>query len=196
MPDYFALLELPRSPWLESEQVKEHFVRLSAPIHPDHVHQADTSFRKAANEQYAELNAAQRCLSDVSARLRHLLELEGKELPADVGSPPMAISDLFFSIGKALRTADGLLQQKSEGNSPMLRAQLMRNSLPILAALRELISDLERREKELDDRCKSLAERWGQKARPIDDLVELLREYGFLRRWLVQLRERSVRLTF
>lgn len=195
MPDYFAQLELPRSPWLESEQVKEHFVRLSARVHPDHVHQADPPLRKEANEKYAELNAAQRCLSDVSARLRHFLELEGSELPADVGSPPAAISDLFFSIGKALRTADDLLKQKSEGTSPMVRAQLMRHSLPMVAALRELISDLERREKVLDERCKSLAERWSQKVRPIDDLVELLREYGFLRRWLVQLRERSVRLT-
>lgn len=195
MADYFAVLDLPRSPWLAPEQVREQFVRFSAQVHPDRVHQDDQTKRDEANQQYAELNAAQTCLSDASARLKHLLELEGVELPKDVGAPPTAITDLFFQIGRTLRSADELLKQKAGNISPMVRAHLMRSSLQMVETIRSTIVDLERREAGLDARCKTLAEAWRQNQRPVDRLTDLLKKYRFLRRWLSQLRERSVQLT-
>ena len=102
MLDHFALLDLPRSPWLEAFEVKARFAQLSGPVHPDRVHQADDATRTAATHRYAELNSAQQCLADTRLRLRHLIELETGQPPGDVGSVPAQISDLFFEVGKAL----------------------------------------------------------------------------------------------
>ena len=76
MTDYFALLNLPRSPWLEPEMVQARFLELSAAAHPDRVHGEPNEVLKSANAQFSELNAAAVCLREPRDRLNHLLQLE------------------------------------------------------------------------------------------------------------------------
>ncbi len=195
MTDHFALLDLPRSPWLEVAEVKARFARLSGPVHPDRVHQADDATRAAATQRYADLNSAQQCLSDTRQRLRHLIELETGQLPADVGAVPPQISDLFVEVGKALKLADELVRQKQATTSPMVQAQVMRQAMERTESLRGVIADLDRRRSALDDRCQELGSRWVAGERPLGELTELHRDYSFVNRWLDQLRERLFQLT-
>lgn len=195
MTDYFALLELPRSPWLEVAAVKERFAAKSGPMHPDRVHQADDATRTTATQRYAELNAAQQCLSDTRQRLRHLIELETGQPPSDVGKVPPHISELFFKVGQSLRTADELVRQKQAATSPMVQVQVMRQAIDRMEALREVIGELEQRRSRLDDQCRALGA-----DRPAQDnflpiLTDLHRDYSYLNRWLEQLRERLLQLT-
>lgn len=195
MIDFFALLELTRSPWLEPDVVKAQFAKLSGPVHPDRVHQADEATRVAATQRYAELNAAQQCLADPRQRLRHLIELTTGQPPGDVGVVPAHISDLFFTVGKALRTADELVRQKQAATSPMVQAQVMRQVLGGMEPLRHVIQELDRRRAELDGRCRAMAGQGSEGTIPVAVLTELHRDYSYVNRWLDQLRERLLQLT-
>jgi len=195
LTDYFALLELPRSPWLEVADVKNRFAQLSGPVHPDRVHQADDATRTAATQRYAELNSAQQCLADTRQRLRHLIELETGGLPTDVGTVPPQISDLFFEVGQALKLSDELVRQKQAATSPMVQAQVMREAMERMESLRGVIANLDMRRVALDNFCRELAALWRGGERATGKLVELHREYSYVNRWLEQLRERSLRLT-
>lgn len=194
MTDYFALLELPRSPWLEVAAIKERFATKSGPVHPDRVHQADDATRAAATQRYAELNAAQQCLADTRQRLRHLIELETGQPPSDVGKVPPHISELFFKVGQSLRTADELVRQKQAATSPMVQAQVMRQAMDRMEALREVIGELEQRRSKLDDRCRALGVEPEGGGDLISILADLHRDYSYLNRWLEQLRERLLQL--
>jgi curved DNA-binding protein CbpA len=195
MTDYFALLDLPRSPWLEPAAVKARFAELSAAVHPDRVHQADGATRAAATRRYAELNAAQQCLADPRQRLRHLIELETGRPPGDVGAVPPHIGELFFKVGQALRTADELVRQKQAATSPMVQAQFMRQALVQMESLRGVIGELERRRSQLDDRCRALAADREMAGDRMPGLTGLHRDYSYVTRWLEQLRERLFQLS-
>lgn len=195
MTDYFALLDLPRSPWLEVVEVKARFAQLSGPVHPDRVHQADEATRNTATQRYVELNSAQQCLADTRQRLRHLLELETGQLPADVGAVPADVSDLFFEVGRALKLSDELVRQKQAATSPMVQSQVMRQALDRMDSLRGVISELDRRRAVLDERCRNLGRRWLAGDRSSGELTELHRDYSYVNRWLEQLRERLLLLT-
>jgi len=195
MTDYFALLEVSRSPWLDGDDVKARFASLSGPLHPDRVHQADAGTRSEATRRYAELNAAWQCLGDTRRRLRHLLELETGRPPDDVGAVPPQISDLFFQVGQALRTADELVRRRQAAVSPIVQAQLMRQALGGVEDVRRILGELESRREGLDERCRRLNQTWNSGALPVEELAELHRDYSFVNRWMDQLRERLLQLT-
>lgn len=195
MTDFFAWLDFPRSPWLEVAAVKERFAGKSGPVHPDRVHQADDATRAAATQRYAELNAAQQCLSDTRQRLRLLIELETGQPPSDVNTVPPHISELFFKVGQSLRTAEELIRQKQAATSPMVQAQVMRQAMDRMESLRGLIGELEQRRSNLDHRCRALGAERDLAGDWIPILTELHRDYSYLNRWLEQLRERLLQLT-
>ena len=74
MNDCFALLNEPRRPWLDTESLKTKFFSLSAAFHPDRVHGGTQAEKSAAQQRYAELNAAYNRLRDPKERLLHFLE--------------------------------------------------------------------------------------------------------------------------
>src|SRR3954470_14391797 len=84
MTDYFALLNEPRRPWIDSESLKAKFHAISGDLHPDRVHAEPESQKREAQNAYTELNAAYRCLGDRKERLFHLLCLELGSKPPDV----------------------------------------------------------------------------------------------------------------
>ena len=57
MPDYFALLNKPRRPWLDADLLKQKFLALASDLHPDRVHNASEAEKSEATKRYAELNA-------------------------------------------------------------------------------------------------------------------------------------------
>src|SRR2546426_11543673 len=127
--DQFAILEQPRRPWLDLEELNSQFVRLAASSHPDRFHQAGDVERQQATERYAALNSAHQCLRDSGSRLGHLLELESGAKPTGLGPAPPEVLDLFSSVGQCCQNADRFLADQSRARSPLLRVQRFEKAL-------------------------------------------------------------------
>lgn len=197
MPDYFALLQEPRRPWLDAEILKTRFLTRSAAVHPDRVHEASEADKQVANHAYTELNAAYQCLREPRTRIRHLLELELGAKPSDLTDIPNDLMELFSTVGKVFREVDTLLAEKSGTNSPLLLVQLFERSQDLvekLGGVRELI--LPRRDG-LFRELKALDDAWaGVSPKPTQRLLEIWRVLSFYERWLAQIQERVVQLSF
>ena len=195
--DYFALFNEPRRAWLEPETLKEKFLALSAEVHPDRVHQASDSDKLAATQRYTELNAAYNCLRAPRERLRQLLELELGQKPSDLTNVPNDLMDLFFSVGKLLREVDGFVAEQGKATSPLLQVQFFERGeewIEKLNATRQLISS---RREPLIDELKQLSGGWDANSqKPLERLLETWRLLSFYDRWLAQIQERTVQLSF
>ena len=89
MTDYFALLEQPRKPWLDPEELKQKYHELARRSHPDE-----------------NVNDAYRVLADAKSRLQHLLALAGVAPAASSNEIPEELTDLFMAIAPALNKID------------------------------------------------------------------------------------------
>jgi hypothetical protein len=197
MTDYFALLNEPRRPWLEAGDLKGKFLALSAEVHPDRVHQASEADKLAANQRYTELNAAYNCLREPRDRLRHLLELELGQKPSDLTNVPNDLMDLFFNVGKVLRDVDAFLAEKGRASSPLLQVQLFERGQEWVEKLGGVRQTIAARRDPLVNELKSLDAAWdGPAAKPWERLLEIWRWLSFYERWLAQIQERAVQLSF
>src|SRR5262249_20990111 len=124
MADYFALLDEPRRPWLDPEALKVKFHALAATVHPDRLHRAPEGEKQAANQRYAELNAAYQCLREPTARLHHLLELERGDTLKDVQQTAAGTMDLYLALSQLCRETDAFLEETARVTSPMLKVQM------------------------------------------------------------------------
>jgi len=196
MTDHFALLHAARRPWLDVDWLKQTFFTLAAELHPDRVHTTDAAKKRAAQERYAELNAAYQCLRTPHERLRHLLELEQGSKPSDLTQVPEDLMDLFFALGKALREADALLVEKSRTTSPLLQVEWFERGQEEggkLGNLRQMIGT--RRDALLAELAPMNAAWETARARPLARVQEIWRLLGFYERWLTQIQERVVKLS-
>ena len=204
MRDCFALLKEPRRPWLEPELLKQKFLTLSSAGHPDRVHQGTESEKRAAQEQYAELNSAYQCLRNDKDRLAHFLELEAGAKPHPLQSVPAELMELSFEISRACREADALVAEKAHVGSPLLqvaffeRTQLMTEQLLARQARIRSWQDQLREELQNLDRQWSEAKAAGAVPPPMlfQRLEALCRLFGFIARWTAQLQERLTQLSF
>jgi curved DNA-binding protein CbpA len=195
--DNFALLNLPRRPWLDPDSLKQTFFSLSAAMHPDRVHQTDDSDKQTANTRYAELNAAYQCLREPRERLRHLLELEMGAKPSDLTQVPEDLMALFFAIGRVFREVDALLVQKSTATSPLLHVELFKRAQEWVEKLGDLQQSVVVRRDALLAELEPMNAGWeASLARPLERLQEIWRLLSFYERWLAQIQERGVKLSF
>jgi DnaJ-domain-containing protein 1 len=195
--DNFALLNVPRRPWLDTDSLKLTFFTVSAAVHPDRVHHAVAAEKRAANERYAELNAAYQCLREPRERLRHLLELELGTKPSDLTQVPEDLMDMFFAIGKEFRAVDALLVEKSNATSPLLQVQLFERGQDWVEKLGALRQTFKVRRDALLAELELLNAAWEMSAaRPLERLQEIWRLLSFYERWLAQIQERVVKLSF
>jgi curved DNA-binding protein CbpA len=200
MTDFFAVLALERRPWLEPDVIKEAFHRQSLTVHPDRVHEADEVTRRAAEERYATLNAAQQCLREPKERLLHLVQLERGRKPGDMRSLPEGLMRLFGEVNGALRASEKVLLQRQSASSALLRAQTLQAALPLLEQMESLQSQLQAQRTALLTEVQIADATWGT-ASPtdrevaLDGIEGLYHQFGFVDRWLGQLRERTVQLT-
>jgi len=205
MIDYYALLQLPRLPYLDEEELKQHFLELSSPLHPDRFSQASQAEQQAANERYAELNAAYNCLREPRKRLLHLIELERQSKPPDIQRIPPGTMDLFVEVGQTCRQVDEFLAERSKADSPMLKARLFQAGLEWADKLQTLHQRVNARKKELNDELRAMNDSWikappiGDKERlaslPLERLEQIYRIYSYISRWEEQIQERLVQLT-
>ena len=198
MRDYFALLNEPKRPWLEPEGLKEKFLALSAEVHPDRVHQASEPDKLAATQRYTELNAAYNCLREPRERLRHLLELELGQKPSDLTNVPNDLMDLFFTVGKVLKGVDGFLAEKGRATSPLVQVQFFECGQDWIEELNTIRQPLIARRESLIEELKQLSARWdaAEMPKPLERGLEIWRLLSFYDRWLAQIQERTVQISF
>ncbi len=204
MTDYFALLNESRRPWLDPEVLKQKFLGLSPGVHPDRVHPLGESERAAAQERYVELNAAYRCLREPKDRLRHLLELELGSVPKDIQRLPSDLMDFLMTIGEVCREADRLVAEKAKITSPLLKVQCFERSQEWTGKLQALQRKTGAWRELLLEELKQIDRDWisppspgsSARAESLRRLEELHRLFSYFDRWLGQIQERIVRLSF
>jgi DnaJ-domain-containing protein 1 len=198
--DYFALLDVPKRPWLEAEALKQRFLVLSAEMHPDRVHGASDAEKRAAHHRYTELNAAFQFLSRPRERVRHLLELETGTKGEQLQNVPSALMDFFMEFSSLCRQTDSFLAEKAAAHSPLLRVQLFERGQEWSEKISAVQKRLEDWRQETETELKRLDSEWpanwdGEKrAGTRGRLDDISRTLGFIERWSSQLRERYVQL--
>jgi curved DNA-binding protein CbpA len=205
MTDCFALLGVPRRPWLDTEVLKARFHELSQACHPDRVHGGPPEEIAAATARYTELNAAFNTLQSAKERLAHLLELERGAKPHVVQDIPAPLMDLCMEVGAACRRVDVFLAESAPSESPMLKAGRFARALEQQDAVTDMLARLRKQVDAVEVELRDLNPSWdaaetipasahaGQL--PLARVEELWRLLSYLSRWTAQLQERNVRLT-
>jgi curved DNA-binding protein CbpA len=198
MTDYFALLGEPRRPWLEVEQLKVKFHKLSAQAHPD---KASAAERETANQRFAGLNSAYNCLRDPKERLRHLLELALGKRPSQTQVLPAGLMDWFGEIAGLRRDVQAFLTEARKVESPLLRVGLFERAQEWADRLRAVQHRLNDRENQLLCELRALDCEWAERGEDpasrgllLQRLEHIQQELGFCTRWRGQLQETIVQL--
>lgn len=199
MTDYFALLDEQRRPWIDLDSLKQKYLALSAEVHPDRVHGAEEFERRIAQERYTELNAAYNCLREPKNRLAHLIELETGVKPKQVQNVPADLMNAFMEITNLCRGADGLLAEKNETASPLLRLQLFERGQEWTEKLMGLQRKINAWREELMTGVKKIDEEWVASSDKRRELIGALETQcqllGYFGRWSAQIQERIVQLS-
>ena len=205
MDDYFSLLGVARRPCLSQEELKERFFELSSRSHPDRFHNSPADKREAVTEEYARLNRAYQCLSEVKARLHHLIQLETGEAPTVVQQSPEEAMNLFLEVGQLCHKLDQFLAEKAKLTSPLLKARHFEKGIEWANRVKELQTAVHSRQAEALEELQGLDRHWEEapppgspgrlEALPMQQLEALYRRYSYLNRWAQQLQERLFQLT-
>ncbi|HEY0548606.1 MAG TPA: hypothetical protein VGF13_03335 [Verrucomicrobiae bacterium] len=204
MIDAFTLLNEPRRPWVDAEALKQKFLPLFSPVHPDRVHSASDAEKQSANARYAELNAAYNTLREPRDRLVHLLELETGAKPADIQRIPPGTMDLFVEVGQLCRDIDAFSAERAKVDSPLVKVQMFQRGMEWTDKLQSLQQRIVARRDELAVELWKMNEVWDaappmgsaerRAALPLERLEQIYRVFSYIARWSEQLQERNVQL--
>jgi curved DNA-binding protein CbpA len=191
MTDYFALLDQPRRPWLDLEQLKETFHAKTLRAHPD----AQSPSRDSSEGAFTELNEAYQVLRDPKRRLHHYLTLEGTPPSSHRASIPPEIEVLFPAIADLTHEADALVQKSGTAASALSRSLLKPQLLAVAKRVNEMLVKL----KELDRNLQSELRELSQKDEiTADSRAEKLHafylQFSYLTNWIAQLEEKQLHL--
>jgi DnaJ-domain-containing protein 1 len=188
MTDYFALLEQPRTPWLDLAALKEVFHRKTLEHHPDST--------RAAEGDFAKLNEAYQVLQDPKRRLHHLLELQGGPAASTNQVVPQELQELFLEIGEVNQRMIQLLEKIRASSNPLSRSLLHGE---VVAAQKE-VATLQSKVCELtnaaNERLRQMNPGWlTNPAAQIADTSALYLRFSYLGRWSAQLDELAFQLS-
>ena len=193
--DYFALLDEPRKPWIDTGLLKDKFMEMSARYHPDKFPQATPEERERISARYAELNTAYQCLSHTRDRLLHLIELETGKPPSDVQRIPPGTSDLFMQIGQTCAQAAAFLEKQPQTDSPILKAKRFVEQMEWTDKLTDFQNQLQGISDKLEEELKRMNTDMENGAPlPLERLEEIYRSASYINRWTDQIREKIVQL--
>ncbi len=172
--DHFAVLGLPRAAWVDAEELKSRFHKLSAERHPDAAGGDGAAF--------TELNAAWQALREPAGCLRHFLELVHPEALAAAGETPPELADLFMRIAGFRQAAQQFGMKLEAATSPVTKAVLEGERVVFRSRLEELVAEVQTRTAEC---MTTLRSEWTEPAQ----LATLLASLVFLAKWSTQLHE-------
>jgi curved DNA-binding protein CbpA len=189
MIDYFALLQQPRRPWLDPEQLKQKHQQLTLAAHPDR----EGSNRPALN--FAAINEAYRVLSDPKLRLQHLLSLEDRA-PVAGRVMPHELTELFTETGTLIQESNRLLEKLRNTTSALSKSLLRSDVLKAQKRTSELVEQLQNLYENAMGDLQKLDAMWNDGPQELsDDLTKLYYRFAYLGRWIEQLREAQFQLS-
>ena len=148
--DYFSFFGFPRRLSLDAQTLERRFRELSRKFHPDYFYNAAPAERLASLERSSYLNDAYRALRNPSARIEHLLAIEGLPPAKSDGSSvkvPPALLEEVFELNEEL---DQIRESREEGGDrEVLRRRLEAARQPI-----------DRKRTEHERQIAELMERW------------------------------------
>jgi curved DNA-binding protein CbpA len=188
MIDYFALLDQPRTPWLDPEKLKDTYHQKTLQAHPDA--QVNRPGPEATNADFTSLNEAYQVLQDPKRRLHHLLSLEGAAPSSADQTVPNQLHDLFPAVGALIQRASLLLGKIRTASNALSLSLLKPQILEVQQEAREVREGIQ------DSLNGSLAElgridtAWATNpAEQMELLSNLYFAFAYLTRWSTQLDE-------
>jgi curved DNA-binding protein CbpA len=187
-PDFFALLNQPRRPWLDLDRLKQEYQRLTFEQHPDRTDGV------SERRDFAEITEAYRVLSSPKLRLQHLLSLQGEG--TQTSELPGEMADIFMEIATLVNDTDRSLQRRHAASSALAKSML-RSELTVLQhRLDAALLKLNQRHADLVADLNQIDQQWAHdRAAVSPELAKLSQRFGFLDRWIAQLREKQFQLS-
>lgn len=193
MTDYFALLEQPRRPWLDSEKLKRSFHEKTLRAHPDAHLQAGSAGE--AEAAFTQVNEAYQVLQDPKRRLHHLLSLE-ESPPQKSAAVPHDLEELFPAIAKLTQAADGLSRKLAAATNPLSRSLIQPELLGVQHRLGAAVDHLHLLESEATAQLQNVSETWSTgDVGAAAELHRLYLRFSYLPRWLEELHEKRAHLS-
>ena len=184
MTDYFALLDQPRRPWLDPDEVKETYHRKTFEAHPD------TQANHASTDAFTSLNEAYQVLQDPKRRLHHLLSLEGAAPSSTDQTVPQQLHDLFPRIGALTRQTNLLLEKVGSTSNALSRSLLKPQILEVQKEAKETRKQIQQLSDKSLEQLRQINAAWANNpAEQIEDLSDLYFVFAYLGRWSAQLDE-------
>ncbi len=172
--DHFAVLGIPRAAWVDAEELKTRFHKLSAERHPDAAGGDGAAF--------TDLNAAWQTLREPAGCLRHFLELEYPDALKSAGQTPAELADLFMDIAAFRQAAQKFAAKYSAATSSLTKAVHEAERVTLRTRLDALAANVEARTEQ------SIATLRSDGTLP-SQLATLLASLVFLAKWTTQLAE-------
>jgi DNA repair ATPase RecN len=175
MTDYFALLQQPRKPWLDAEQLKQKYHQLAREKHPEP----------------AMLNEAYRVLADPKLRLHHLLSLEGA--PASTAGQPVPdqFANFFIEIGALVTDVDRVIGETTAANSALSKSLLKTSILEQQRRVHDVLT----RVRDLHDKALNDLRAIDNPQQNLPQIENAYHQLAYLTRWKDLLEERNFRLS-
>jgi curved DNA-binding protein CbpA len=190
MRDYFVLLDERRRPWLDPDELKEKYHRLTLVTHPD------TRAKPTPSDAFTELSQGYRTLSDPTQRLLHLLTLEGHAPATNAQAVPGDVADLFLTMGRLNQQIDLLTKKQADATSSLGKSMLVSELREMQTLVKDQLEQLRGTYDDQIDRLKDLNNTWASdRTQALSQVTEIHGRITYLSRWIDQLEERRVQLS-
>ena len=194
MTDYFALLDQPRAPWLDPDELKETYHRKTLQAHPDA--QTSRPGPDTTGAAFTSLNEAYQVLQDPKRRLHHLLSLEGRAPSSADQTVPKELHDLFPAVGALAQRANRLLEKIRITPNALSRSLLKPQILELQKETKELREKIQDLSDASLNQLRQINTAWAKNpAEQIEDLSNLYFAFAYLTRWSTQLDEMTFQLS-
>ncbi|MDQ6809564.1 MAG: DnaJ domain-containing protein [Verrucomicrobiota bacterium] len=191
MTDFFALLDLPRRPWIDDEELKAKYHAKALQFHPD------TSLDMDNGDAFAELNEAHQTLREPKRRLQHLLALERPAArPVATESIPSQIQQRFQRVSETTHLAGTAIEKARATRNALTRGLVEAEILRARSEVSQLLEELRQLHDEADVEVRALDLKWDRRTNnEVAETTRLQLIFTYLGRWIAQLEETQFQLS-
>jgi curved DNA-binding protein CbpA len=196
MTDHFAVLRQARRPWLDPERLKQKYQQLALNEHPDRKGRRTKEQSTSEPVTFTDVTEAYRVLSNPKLRVNHLLSITGEDIDFETSSVTAELADVFMGAATLVLEIDALLQKRQAATSALGKSLLKSE---VAASRVQVKRSLEQLDQLYSDSIRDLqkADRAWKKnpSETAGELRKLAQRFGYLERWIGQLRERQFQLS-
>lgn len=178
MRDSFAVLGLPRRPFLSEEEISIAYRKLARELHPDQ--------EGGDADKFRELGRAAAILHDPAQRLRELTtDNSGNQIPGQA-------VELFPQIAAILQNADSFIERYSLASNALTKALLSAPLKSLTADLTAILLSVRKWRISLEQELIRFDASWPAVGSTV--LSQLANSFAYATRWEKELKERELAL--